>query len=536
MKSDLTAPPDLRWQKVHWITPLAKSWAAILVLLAILIHNFFNFFSSWSELRDEVSYVANAGFAFGMLALTVFLVFVVIIGVISYFSWRNTAWAIDQEAVHYRHGIFAKTYRRVPYNRIQSLDIRQPLLSRPLGLGKLHIESAGGAGSHVDIAFLRLSEIQALNTEIRKRMSALRQVKANVSAGNTETAPADGAAPSSANPPATDPAYALPEYEALLYQLPIPRLLKSIALNEGAWLLVVVLAISSLLVGIYWEAPSRAAAWEVMWAVFAGTFWILLLPLTFTWTRFTRDFNFAAFVTEDGIRLKSGLLETKSQTIPPGRVHALRLTQPLLWRLTGWWRVHITIAGKNNPDSESGSNKPTPDDILLPVGDMEQAIRAMWLVVRELGVENPQEILQAAFNGQREAGGFSPVPVRARWIDWFSWKRRALLRTHTMVLYRDGFLTKSLTVVPHERIQSVTTLQGPLERLLGVASLRLDIVPGGINFHAHHFEPRQVKAWAESELELSRVRSAVEPAHDWAHRMIGMFGKHLMPLSQEGQL
>lgn len=44
---------------------------------------------------------------------------------------------------------------------------------------------------------------------------------------------------------------------------------------------------------------------------------------------------------------------------PPGRIHALRLTQPLIWRIFDWYRVNITQAiamvvpslGVNDPDA-----------------------------------------------------------------------------------------------------------------------------------------------------------------------------------------
>ena len=52
----------------------------------------------------------------------------------------------------------------------------------------------------------------------------------------------------------------------------------------------------------------------------------LFAGVTFVWSRINQGANFRAAISPDGIRLRHGLTETRAQTVPPGRVQAIRLT------------------------------------------------------------------------------------------------------------------------------------------------------------------------------------------------------------------
>ena len=51
--------------------------------------------------------------------------------------------------------------------------------------------------------------------------------------------------------------------------------------------------------------------------------------------------------TPDGIRVGFGLLSTSNETLPPGRIHSVQVSQPLLWRLPGWWEIRVNRAGRS---------------------------------------------------------------------------------------------------------------------------------------------------------------------------------------------
>ena len=45
------------------------------------------------------------------------------------------------------------------------------------------------------------------------------------------------------------------------------------------------------------------------------------------------------------MHISRGLTAQRQVTIPPGRIHAIEVTQPLIWRIFDWYRVEITQAG-----------------------------------------------------------------------------------------------------------------------------------------------------------------------------------------------
>lgn len=546
MSTAVDAPENIAWKHVHPLTPLLKGWAVLLVFLWLILQNIGGAMKGISEGVRYAESSSNSLVRIMPVLLPVggILLFLILAIAIFYLSWRFTEWALDDQAVHYRHGILSKNYRRIPLNRIQSIDIRQPLLARILGLAKLHIESAGGAGSHLDVYYLKITEANDLAKEIRvlasrRKPGETRQPVASASTGTTPAYTPDGAPLGSAQPATEAPAEAfalheLPEFK--LYELSSGQLFKSILLSEGPWALLTILgallaagaAAIATFVGIFTMTDFEYAG--AFGALFSGVIVVsavgpLIVVLVSTGiSRFLREFRFRANVTPHGIRLKSGLIETKAQTIPPGRIHAVQISQPFLWRFTGWWRVKMLIAGQigGNSSNEEAS-KTVQSNVLLPVGSYDQALRALWLVVRDMGVENVDSFLQEAFTGTGPAAGFVSVPSRAKWVDPLSWRRRAVASTQTVLVYRYGFLRRKVVIAPHERAQSVTLSQGPLTRILRLADVRLDLVPGQVRVSAKHLEPEYAHQLTLRENQLGRIRSQVEPDEDWATRIVQTF-------------
>lgn len=61
-------------------------------------------------------------------------------------NFRNYTFHFDPEFVTIRHGIFYKESTKLPYKRIQNLDIHSSYFGRMWGLHSIHIMTAGGSG------------------------------------------------------------------------------------------------------------------------------------------------------------------------------------------------------------------------------------------------------------------------------------------------------------------------------------------------------------------------------------------------------
>jgi len=154
---------------------------------------------------------------------------------------------------------------------------------------------------------------------------------------------------------------------------------------------------------------------------------IVIGTATIVWSQFNSAWNFQAAATPSGIRMRYGLTSDTSRTLPPGRVHGVGLTGPILWRRKDWWKVDVTVAGREDR-SQDGQNRQF-GNLLLPVGVRDTALRALWLVVPDLGVPDPDRlphscslrvfglVYDAAAPFENNPGGreYSPKSRRCPW-------------------------------------------------------------------------------------------------------------------------
>lgn len=430
----VVVPAGLDWRRMHPVTPAVKGWKVLAVMLVIAAQQFGNNLQGAGRLLEGRTWLAAVAVIVGG-ALVGFGYAAV--------AWRMTRFAIDDEAVYLHSGVLFRQQRKARLDRLQAVDVVQPVLARILGLAELKLEVAGGTGSAVSLAFLTEGDAAVLRTELLARAAGVRRV--------------EGAA---AKP-------SVPEQHVL--DVPPARLVAGMV-RSGATI-GVVLGVVAMIVAV----------------VISGDFAtvLVLVPaafgfVAFYWGRFSREFNFRAAISPDGIGLRHGLLESRSQTVPPGRVQAMRLTQGPLWRGPGWWRVEINVAGY------SGAEGQATESVLLPVGDRDQALVAIWLVLPDLGVTDPRALLTAAMDGTGPEGGFTTMPRRGRWLDPLGWRRTGFVVTDRALLIRSGRLIHRLVVVPHERTQSLSLEQGPVQRALGVASLVVHSTPGPVSPRVPH--------------------------------------------------
>ena len=520
-----------QWRRLHPLSPLIKAWKGVTVLLAIVLFQNTNLFVN--SLSSDYAHSLGTG-RIVLIAVGGLLGLVLILGLISYLSWRVTRFAVTDSGVYYRSGILLRTLKQARLERIQGVDIQHPLLGRVFGLGTIDIEVAGGAGSKVAFGFLKTQELEDLRAEILARASGVfsdatvaqagsfapHHSKAGVPVPGTNAGygegtplPPAGASSPSATAGMTPRRFAPSAPERVLYKVPSGRLLGSLILTSGVF--VGVLVLLAVLVGVG-VLTTLIGAGGLSGGV--GLLPILLAIGAMIWKRFAGEFNFTGAVSPDGIRTRSGLLETRSQTIPPNRIHAVRIQRPLLWRWVGWYRVTITQAGfaaQNQEETKKGFST----DLLLPVGTREDAELALWLVVRDLGVPDPQAFMSAALDGTGEGVGFIPVSTRARILDPLVKKRRAVALTQTCLVIRDGWLSWDLSVIPVERVQSLKLTQGPLERRLSLADMEAQIVPGTTPCRARHLDVSAAVALSEGVRERARVRRAKEPPERWLSRV-----------------
>jgi putative membrane protein len=492
---------DLDWRRVHPVTPLVRGWAVVGAAIVILGQQSLDggprggliaLVSSeyWWTLFVALAAVALVGWGYSVLA------------------WRMTTYAIGEETVHLRRGILFRQQRHARLDRLQSVDIRQPLVARFFGLCELTLETAGGTDSGIAIGFLKGSDADALRAELLARAAGLKV------AGTTPRDQAHDAGPRDAVQDAAEPAEApeaspygpaaqvsLEAPQVPVLSVPLGRLIASVV-RSGAMITLVVWALAVLVVVI--------ATGE--FAVMSASLPAVLGAGGYLFGRLTGEFDFRVAISPDGVRLRHGMLETRSQTIPPGRVQAVRLVQSVLWRGRDWWRVQVNVAGYGGESEEKNS-------VLLPVGTREEALTVLSLVLPDLGVDEPRRILDAGLDGDsRTESSYVTASRRTRILDPVAWRRNGFAVTGRALLLRRGRLVKILDVVPHERTQSLGLSQGPWQRRLGVASFQVHSTQGPVQPEVPHLDAADAaQLMAEQAVRAGTARAAAGPER-WMER------------------
>jgi putative membrane protein len=173
------------------------------------------------------------------------------------------------------------------------------------------------------------------------------------------------------------------------------------------------------------------------------------------WRQFNGEFGSVVASAPDGLRLRSGLVQTTAETIRPGRVQAVRLVEPLVWRAFGWCRLEVDVAGGRQRHENRAEGQRLR--ALIPVGSRAEAEQ----MVGELIATPPSPSRRAARSARWKA------PLKYHFLAWGGDQR--------YTVSSEGRVCRKTTWVPLEKVQSIRWVQGPVQRRLGLASVRLDV-------------------------------------------------------------
>jgi putative membrane protein len=415
-------PSDMAaWHRLHPLSPLIRT-GRHLVALGILV--LFLIFANHSGNNDD------------FISDSVVVGIVLVAGVI---SWLVTRWQVADGVLRIETGLIRRQSLRFPLSQVQAIDVVQTGLARVFGLAELRLRMAGADSSGGRLACLPLADAERL----REQLLAMGHATAR------PTAPAPGAAgqvgaagPAGVAGPASAPVP--PRPERVLFRVQSERLAGAIILSRpgayaGTAIAVVILVIT--LTG----KPGIIVPF--------GVFGFGIV--TSVWRQFNTEFGTVVAEAPDGLRLRSGLIQTAAETIRPGRVQAVRLVEPLFWRAFGWCRLEVDVAGpRQRRENRSEGQRLRA---LIPVGSRADADRMLG----ELLTAPPRPT--------------HPAPATARVKTLLSYHFLAYAGDDRYVVASRGRICRKTTWVPLEKVQSVRWVQGPWQRRVGLATVRLDV-------------------------------------------------------------
>ena len=428
-------------RRLHPLSPLLHGAKSIAVIVAAL---------SWQTL----SQVGLERFALVVLVLAVGVVVFSVVG------WLNTGYHVVGRELRIQDGLLWRRNRAIPLERLQSVELRRPLLAQLTGLAELRLEVVGGGKTEAPLAYLTVRDAAAL----RERLLVL--------AGRT---------PNSKAPATTQPA-AVPVPDRPLVHVRNTDVVISQLLTPQAFFLPlgVAFVVMQFVLEGSWTFIGIASTFTAM----AG---VLLQPAR----RILQDWDFRLARDPEGrLALRYGLLETRIQTVPLHRIQSVTVTWPLLWRAKRWMHMRLDIAGFAGPQNNTDKRS----DRLLPVGDPETGRFVLWTVFPGVDLYTLPTV---------------PLPARARWLHPIALGTFGAGLTDDVFVSRWGLLTRELQLVPYARLQSVRVVQGPIQRLLRLATVHADTGGG----RAITAQDRDInEAWALAEQLSVRARHARGPA------------------------
>jgi putative membrane protein len=409
-------------------------------------------------------------------------------------------------------GLIFRNVRQIEYPRIENIDTERGLLHRLLDVAQVSVQTSTGGKPEALISVLDLGAVE----EMRRRVFADAR-------------------------PAADAARA-PEEPRLLH-LPPMELVRHGLIDNRGWILVAAGAGLLNEMGFFrvdhefienWvqsSAPGgiagNATAMQIVLVAFAIIAALIALRILSVALALITLHDFTLTRHHGDLRVRYGLLTRIALTLRTRRIQAVHQTQSALHRLFGRVSLDVDLAGDSGGDEE----QPNPDRMktrwLAPVCP---TAAAPALIAAALPVFDPTaapdwQPLASGARGRifrrgallsllivavpswwylREAAVFTvPIVVALAWLHahlHVKYTRWALERD--VLLFRTGWLTRRMTIVPRDRVQSLNVSESPFDRRRRMASLMVDTAGGsarsaGVRIH---YLPQDVARRLAAEL------------------------------------
>ncbi|WP_068483179.1 PH domain-containing protein [Pseudoclavibacter helvolus] len=508
---------DGEWHRLHPLTPLLRVGVFVIAIGAFLINQSWQTITSFLFPQlDEYNYneydpttMVFQNQTWLLWAAIGTLLVILLIGLFSYLSWRFAQFRVTDTTIELQSGVLFRKSRQARLDRVQDINIQRPLIARVVGASKIEIGVAG-ENANIQLIYVRTRDADGIRAGILQRASGAkrneRQAQAHsqspavhghghglaspngADVGQFAGAGSSGGAPIEQKPPTAEqlrtraseffaqrveeltspelaPGEAAPQS---VVRLPPWRLVVANLVNP--WLIVIIVALVAGLIvtftfGFWWLLFSILPLGAVFFAVTVGQ----ILP----------SLNYSIAATPDGVRVGRGLLTTSNDTVPPGRIHAVQVSQPLFWRPFDWWMVRITRAGTEQVSSDGSQNQAAlTRNLVLPVGTRAETERVLALLLPMLVDDEVRRLIELGMYSKGNDDYFVTAPKRAAWMRPFSWKRHGFRLDSRALYLRYGAWSRKLTIIPAERMQSIGLDRGPIGYFANVVNLHAHTVLG----------------------------------------------------------
>ncbi len=426
-----------------------------------------------------------------LIALGVGVAAVLIGAGFSYAAWRRQTYTIGAADIRVESGVFSRSARSVPYERIQDVSLEAKPIPRMLGLVAVKFETGAGGGDDLSLTYLTVAEGERLRQLVRERRE------------DEAAAPAD---------PATDPAAPAPASDAdeVLYAL-TPARLVTFGLFEFSLAVFAVLggALKYLedVIDIDFGNAELWRSWleeqgsvlgslgplmQVAGAI-AGLLVLAVIGMASGVVRTAlRDWGFTLTRSARGFRRQRGLFTRTDVVMPAHRVQGIVIGTGLVRYRFGWHGLSFVSLAQ---DAEQESH------VVAPFAKMGEIAG----IVSAAGFRLPGDATawQRASKRQRTDAAvlgaalfvlaaiptavFAPfglfllplgLAVLAVAANLYAWQFRRFALDEAQIFSTTGLLSPTTRIATRLKLHSVEIAQGPLAQLRGYATVHCGLAGG----------------------------------------------------------
>ncbi len=462
------------FERQHPVAAVSRAFALIRGnLITILI---FLFVGAQSE---NFPFLWWIGGGFGLLLI------------LGFANWWRFLYRLDGDTLHIKSGIFVRKNLYLTKDRIQVIDITSGIIQRMFGLVKLDIQTAGSSSRQAALDAVTLEKA----TEINR---ILRQIGSSDSIDSEEiTEKVEGKSE-----------------EHKWVELPHKELLIAASTSGSFGIALSILATlfsqiepliseSEIFEYVFNLLPSQTDAVMIIS--------VILIFIVFAWliSFFSTLFKYGNFVLEvkpKEIVISRGIFEKKRVTIPYNRIQAIHVTEGVIRQPLGYASIHLESAGY-------GDEKGTGSIVLFPLIQKKNILSLLDNILPDYQKEiegvtpPPRSIRRYIFRSSMMITLLTAVaywwlslnlwiwilPALSVLWGWLKYKDAAIARGDDIYALRSRGISKSTAYVKKNRIQDLTVIQSPFQKMRNLCTVIIYVASGdrGKSFSVHDIELKE---------------------------------------------
>ncbi len=277
---------------------------------------------------------------YGMYVFAGIGVFMLTISVLQY--WFYHYWLSD-ERIEIKEGILFKKNRKIPYTRIQNVNVSQNPLERALNVATLQLESASGGKPEAIMRVVSLDVVEQIKSLVKKASNNHSNVQSDSAIDNTDE-----------NNEQTTPLLELSTKEVIKYGIISQKglfiaaiLFSFMSQNQAlvAWLFKYLNAIYQVP-----DFTKVTLSQSLIYVLIVGSIIFIVLQLLSIIWALLKFYQFKIEKNDDRLHATMGLLSKVSATIPLKKIQLYRISENPIHKYFKARTLTIETAGGVNTD------------------------------------------------------------------------------------------------------------------------------------------------------------------------------------------